>query len=177
MKKEKIEHATFAGGCFWCMTPPFQNIPGVLKVIPGYTGGKTKNPTYEEVVSGKTGHLESVQVSFNPEKVNYERLLDIFWRQIDPEDSEGQFADRGTEYMTAIFYHNESQKNLAEKSKRSLEKLGKFKVIATKIKKVEIFYPAEEYHCDYHKKNPIGYKMYKKMSGREDFLEKTWKKK
>ena len=172
--KKKIEKATFAGGCFWCMIPPFEKIPGVLEVIPGYTGGKTKNPTYEEVSSGKTGHIESVQIVYNPLKVKYETLLDIFWQQINPEDSSGQFADRGSQYKTAIFYHNESQKNKALESRKKIEKMGKFSIVSTEIRKAETFWPAEQYHWDYHKKHPAQYTFYKKMSGREDFIKKTW---
>ena len=175
--KTKTAKATFAGGCFWCMVPPFQKIPGVLQVIPGYAGGSVKNPTYQDVSSGKTGHMESVQIRYDPNKTNYEKLLDVFWQQINPEDAEGQFADRGSEYMTAIFYHDEKQKALALASKKSLGKSGKFRQIATKILKASDFYPAEQYHWDYHKKNPIQYQIYKKMSGREDFIEKTWQKK
>ena len=175
-KNKNIAIATFAGGYFWCMIPPFENLPGVLRAIPGYTGGKTKNPSYEEVVSGTTGHMESVQVFYNPKKVSYEKLLDVFWQQINPEDAGGQFADRGNQYMTAIFYHDSKQKNLAIASKKALEKSGKFKKIATRIIKAGEFYIAEQYHWDYHKKNPIQYKIYKKMSGRENFINKTWKK-
>lgn len=167
--------ATFAGGCFWCMIPPFEKLPGVLEVIPGYTGGKTKTPTYEEVSSGKTGHFEAVQITYNPKKIDYEELLDVFWRQINPEDAEGQFADKGSQYKTAIFYHDSKQKTLVFASKKSLEKSGKFKTVATEIRKAETFYPAEQYHWNYHKKNPIQYQIYKKRSGREGFLEKTWK--
>jgi len=174
--KTKIAKATFAGGCFWCMIPPFEKLTGVFEVIPGYTGGKVKNPTYEQVSSGKTGHFEGVRIFYNPKKISYEQLLDVFWLQINPEDSEGQFADRGSEYMTAIFHHDEKQKKAAEFSKKTLEKSGKFKTIATQIKPALSFYPAEEYHWNYHKKNPIQYQIYKKLSGREDFIEKTWSK-
>jgi len=173
MKKEK---ATFAGGCFWCMTPPYQNIPGVISVIPGYTGGKTKNPTYEQVSNGDTEHLEAIQVTYDSSKISYEEILKVFWQQIDPEDEDGQFADRGSQYKTAIFYHDLSQKKIAEQSKANLEHSGKFKKIVTKIKEAEIFYPAESYHCDYHKKNPLQYAAYKKFSGREEFIKTTWGK-
>jgi len=175
--KVEIARATFAGGCFWCMIPPFEKLSGVLKVIPGYTGGKTKNPTYEEVSSGKTGHLEGVQIFYDPKKISYEKLLDVFWHQINPEDSEGQFADRGEQYMTAIFYYDLKQKNFTIGSKKFLEKSSKFKKIATQIKPAKDFYPAEQYHWNYHKKNPIQYQIYKKISGREDFIKQTWKKK
>lgn len=166
--------ATFSGGCFWCMIQPFQSVRGVVKVIPGYTGGKTKDPSYEEVSSGKTGHLEAVQVTYNPEETNYTSLLEIFWRQIDPEDDKGQFADQGTQYKTAIFYHDETQKKEAEKSKKSLEESGKFSKVATQILPAEKFWPAEQAHWDYPKKNPVHYKLYKKFSGREAFLKKIW---
>jgi len=172
----KIKKAVFAGGCFWCMIPPFQNLRGVKSVIAGYTGGPEKNPTYEEVSSGKTGHYEAVQVSYQPEKISYEKLLEVFWKQINPEDIGGQFADRGKQYKTAIFYHNSSQKKLAEQSKEKFWATGKFSAIATEIKKSETFYPAEEYHQDYAKKNPIRYKFYKLASGRDMYLKSKWKK-
>ena len=171
----KTKLATFAGGCFWCMIQPFQKHPGVVKVILGYTGGKTKNPTYEQVCSGKTGHLEAVQIEYEPEKIKYEKLLETFWYQINPEDAEGQFADKGTQYKTAIFYHDKEQKLAAEKSKKSLEKSGKFSQIATKILKAVKFWPAEQYHWNYPDKHPVQYKMYKKLSGREGFIENNWK--
>jgi len=172
----KIEKATFAGGCFWCMIPPFQNLKGVVRVIAGYTAGIKKNPTYEEVSSGKTKHYESVQISYDPKKISYKKLLEIFWQQIDPEDIKGQFADRGTQYKTAIFYHNSSQKKLAEQSKAKIKSTGKFNVIVTEIKKAETFYPAEEYHQNYAKKNPIRYKLYKLASGRDSYLKTKWNK-
>lgn len=171
----KYEKATFAGGCFWCMEHPFEKLNGVKSVISGYTGGQRENPTYEEVCSGKTGHLEAVEITFDPTKISFDRLLDVYWMQIDPTDPGGQFADRGSQYNTAIFYHNEDQKKRAEKSKKDLEKTGKFKKpVAVKILKREKFYPAEEYHQDYYRKNSGHYKMYRKLSGREDFLDRTW---
>ena len=173
-KKIEIEKAIFAGGCFWCMIPPFENIDGVLEVVPGYIGGKTKNPSYEAVSTGKTGYLESVQIIYDPKKVKYRALLETFWKQIDPEDFGGQFADRGSQYKTAIFYHSKEQKEKALKSKQKIEKMKKFKEIATEIKKASTFYVAEPYHKDYHKKYPLQYKAYKKMSGREDFIKRTW---
>lgn len=157
------------------MLPPFEGIEGVNDVIAGYAGGEKKDPSYEEVSSGKTGHYEAVQITFDPEKVSYKKLVDVFWRQIDPEDEAGQFADKGSQYRTAIFYHDESQKKIAEASKKELEKTGKFAVIATEIKPFTSFYPAEEYHQDYHKKNPLKYKAYKKLSGREGYIKKMWK--
>lgn len=173
----KKEFATFAGGCFWCMEPPFENLPGVYQVISGYTGGTTKNPTYEEVCSQKTGHIEAIQITFNPEKISYEKLLEVFWRNIDPTDSEGQFVDKGPSYVSRIFYHNEDQRQKAEKSKEELEKSKKFKKpIVTPIVAASDFYPAEDYHQDYYKKNTLRYKFYRFNSGRDQFLEKTWAK-
>lgn len=167
--------ATFAGGCFWCSEADFEKKSGVIKVISGYTGGQKENPTYEEVSAGKTGHVEAIQVFFDPAKVSFEELLDIFWRHIDPTDAGGQFADRGSQYRSAIFYHDEEQKRLAEKSKEDLGKSGKFgKSLATEILKFTRFYDAEEYHQDYHKKNPFRYKYYRYGSGRDQFLEKVW---
>ncbi len=157
------------------MLPPFENIEGVKEAIAGYAGGKKKNPSYKEVSTGKTGHYESVQVTFEPKKVSYKKLVDIFWRQIDPSDERGQFADKGSQYRTAIFYHDEKQKKIVEASKKELEKSGKFPAIATEIKPFTSFYPAEEYHQDYHKKNPIKYKTYKMLSGREGYLKRVWK--
>lgn len=171
----KFEIATFAGGCFWCMIPPFDGIDGVIETKSGYTGGKTPNPTYKEVSTGKTAHLEAIQIIFDPTRVSYTALLDIFWQNIDPTDAGGQFYDRGSQYRIAIFYHNEEQKKLAEKSKLGLEKSGHFdKPIAAVILEAGEFYPAEEYHQNYHKKNPEHYKQYKTGSGREAFLQKSW---
>jgi methionine-S-sulfoxide reductase len=174
---KKTATAIFAGGCFWCMEGPFEAEPGVISVRAGYTGGKTKNPTYEEVTSGSTGHVEAIIVVYDPAKVSYERLLEIFWRQIDPTDSFGQFADKGTQYHTAIFYSDDAQKKAAEKSKKALAESKIFsKPIVTKIIKASEFYDAEDYHQDYYKKNPLHYEMYKKGSGREGFLKRIWKK-
>jgi glutaredoxin-like YruB-family protein len=170
-----MKKATFAGGCFWCMQPPFRNLEGVTDVVSGYAGGNKANPTYEEVSSGTTGHLESVQVTYDPAVISYDLLLDVFWRQIDPTDAKGQFADKGPQYHTAIFYHDEEQKRLAEASKKNLDSSGKFKKpIATEIRPYTNFYPAEGYHQDYDKKNPARYHEYKTFSGRESYLEKTW---
>jgi peptide methionine sulfoxide reductase msrA/msrB len=172
-----LQKATFAGGCFWCTEADFEKLPGVLKVISGYAGGHKENPTYKEVSSGTTGHVEAVQVYYDPTRVTYEELLDYFWRHIDPTDPGGQFVDRGPQYRSVIFYHNEDQKALAEKSKEALEKSGKFsKPIVTEIVKFTSFYQAEEYHQDYHKKNPLRYKIYRYGSGRDQFLEKVWGK-
>lgn len=173
----KKEIATFAGGCFWCMEAPFEALTGVYQVDSGYTGGTKKNPTYEEVCSQKTGHIEAIQITFDPEKVSYEKLLEVFWRNIDPTDSEGQFVDKGSSYVSSIFYHNEDQRKKAEKSKEELEKSKKFnKPIVTPIVAASDFYPAEDYHQDYYKKNPLRYKYYRFGSGRDQFLEKTWAK-
>ncbi len=166
------EKATFAGGCFWCMLPPFEKISGVIEVTAGYTGGTKKDPSYEEVSSGATGHVEAVEVTYDPSRVSYDTLLEVFWEQIDPTDAAGQFADRGTQYQTAVFYHNEEQKRIAEASKDALAHSGKFSApVHTQIKKAGEFYRAEEYHQDYHKKNPERYNRYKKLSGREQFIE------
>ncbi|MGC2424333.1 MAG: peptide-methionine (S)-S-oxide reductase MsrA [Nitrospirota bacterium] len=171
----KLETAIFAGGCFWCMTPPFEKLPGVVKVISGYTDGHTKNPTYENYAEG--GHVEAVEVTYDPSRITYSQLLDVFWRQIDPTDSGGQFVDRGPQYRSAVFYLDDRQKELAEKSKADLIRSGRFKKpIVTEILKASVFYPAEQYHQDYYKKNPIRYEFYRYRSGRDQFLEKVWGK-
>lgn len=169
--------ATFAGGCFWCMVSPFQKMPGVTKVESGYTGGHCEKPTYEEVCSNATGHYEAVQVTYDPAVIPYDRLLEVFWRQIDPTDPGGQFNDRGQSYQTAIFYHNEEQKQKAEASKKALVESFRFDLpVATKIIPASEFYTAEEYHQDYHRKNPVHYTMYRKGSGREGFIRQHWSK-
>jgi peptide methionine sulfoxide reductase msrA/msrB len=171
----RLKVATFAGGCFWCTESDFEKVPGVVKVLSGYSGGHKENPTYEEVSSGSTGHVEAVQVYYDPSKVTYAELLDYFWRHIDPTDSGGQFVDRGSQYRSVIFYHDEEQRRLAEKSKEDLSQSGKFdKPIVTEILEFTKFYPAEEYHQDYYKKNPIRYKYYRFASGRDQFLKKVW---
>jgi peptide methionine sulfoxide reductase msrA/msrB len=171
----KLKKATFAGGCFWCMEPPFEMLDGVIDVISGYTGGDKKNPTYKEVTYEETGHRESILITYDPSKISYEELLDVFWRQIDPTDNRGQFVDRGSSYRTAIFYHDEEQKRLAEKSKEDLDKSGKYqKPVVTPIIPATTFYDAEEYHQDYTKKNPIRYKWYRFNSGRDQFLKRIW---
>ncbi len=175
MDPEKEDIATLAGGCFWCMESPFKKIEGVMRVESGYTGGTVKDPTYEQVCSGNTGHFEAIQITFDPGKISYRQILDIFWKQIDPTDPNGQFADKGPQYRTAIFYHSESQRETAEKSKEALDKSGKFsKPVATHIIKAGEFYPAEEYHQEYYLKNPARYLMYRKGSGREGFLKTMW---
>ncbi|HYA91531.1 MAG TPA: peptide-methionine (S)-S-oxide reductase MsrA [Thermodesulfobacteriota bacterium] len=172
-----LQKATFAGGCFWCVESDFEKLPGVVKVISGYTGGNKENPSYEEVSSGTTGHVEAVQVYYDPSKLTYAELLDYFWRHIDPTDAGGQFVDRGSQYRSVIFYHDEEQRRLAEKSKEDLGKSGKFnKPIVTEIIKFTKFYEAEEYHQDYYRKNPLRYKFYRYNSGRDQFLGKVWGK-
>jgi len=167
--------ATFAGGCFWCTESDFEKVPGVVEAISGYTGGHKMNPTYEEVSAGGTGHVEAVQVIYDPNKVSYKELLDYFWRHVDPTDAGGQFVDRGSQYRSVIFYHNEEQKRLAEASKAALEKSGRFhKPIVTEIVPFTKFYKAEDYHQDYYKKNPVRYKFYRWHSGRDQFLKKVW---
>lgn len=174
-KNVTLEKATFAGGCFWCMEPPFEKLNGVVEVISGYTGGEKKDPTYKEVSAGVTGHVEAIQVIYDPSKITYEKLLDVFWEQIDPTDAYGQFVDRGPQYRTAIFYHTDEQRVLAEKSKEELGKSGRFeKKIVTGIIPFSEFYQAEEYHQDYYKKNPVRYKFYRYNSGRDQYLEKVW---
>ena len=176
-ESQNLKIATFAGGCFWCSESDFEKIPGVVKVISGYTGGKKENPTYEEVSAGKTGHVEAIQVTYDPEKVSYETLLGVFWRHIDPTDGGGQFVDRGAQYGSVIFYHDEEQKTLAEKSRDELAKSGKFaKPIATRIVPVTKFFEAEDYHQDYYRKNPLRYSYYRHGSGRDQFIEKVWGK-
>jgi peptide methionine sulfoxide reductase msrA/msrB len=165
--------ATFAGGCFWCVESDFEKVPGVLKVVSGYTGGTGENPTYETYA--RQGFIEAVQVFYDPAKITYAQLLDVFWRHIDPTDGGGQFADRGPQYRSAIFYHDEEQRRLAEKSKAELARSGRFaKPIVTEIIKFSRFYDAEEYHQDYYKKNPLRYRYYRHGSGRDQFLEKVW---
>ncbi|WP_043930400.1 peptide-methionine (S)-S-oxide reductase MsrA [Bacillus sp. EB01] len=172
------ELATFAGGCFWCMVQPFDEQPGIEKIVSGYTGGHKENPTYEEVCSDTTGHYEAVQITFDPEVFPYKKLLELYWQQIDPTDAGGQFNDRGLSYRTAIFYHSEEQRQLAEQSKQDLAASGKFsKPIVTEILPAKTFYPAEEKHQDYYKKNSFHYNMYKEGSGRAPFIRATWKKK
>ena len=174
-QNEKVEKATFAGGCFWCMEHPFEKLDGVSEVISGYTGGHKANPTYEEVATGGSGHIEAVQITYNPDKITYQELLDVYWRQIDPTDAGGQFVDRGPQYRSAIFYHTDEQKHLAEISKADLEKSGRYEnPIVTEILKFSKFYKAENYHQDYYKKSTLKYKSYRYGSGREQYLTKIW---
>ena len=173
-RPEGLKEATFAGGCFWCMVKPFETLSGVYSVTSGYTGGTTKNPTYENYAAG--GHIEAINVLYDPNKITYNKLLDVFWRQVDPTDSGGQFVDRGHAYTTAIFYHDEAQRREAEKSKKDLAASGIFKKpLVTPIIPAPVFYPAEEYHQDYYKKNPLRYEFYRFRSGRDNFLKKVWK--
>lgn len=171
----KLEKAVFAGGCFWCMEPPFEKLEGVLSAESGYTGGHKENPTYQQVSAGGTGHLEAVEVTYDPKKITYEKIVEVYWRQIDPTDPNGQFVDQGESYKSAIFYLNDEQKKIAESSKLKLQSENRFKKpIVTEIRKFEKFYKAEDYHQDYYKKNPIRYKYYRYNSGRDKFLEKYW---
>jgi methionine-S-sulfoxide reductase len=170
------ELATFAGGCFWCMVKPFDQWPGVIRVVSGYTGGELPNPTYQQVCSETTGHYEAVQITFDPALISYEEILTLFWQSIDPTDAGGQFGDRGTSYQTAIFYHSEEQKAKAEASKKELQENGPFAgAIVTPILPAKPFYAAEDYHQDYYKKNPQHYNRYRVGSGRAGFLERHWK--
>jgi peptide methionine sulfoxide reductase msrA/msrB len=175
-KSTTIRKATFAGGCFWCMEADLEKLPGVVKVVSGYTGGHKEDASYEEVSSGSTGHFEAVQVDYDPSKIRYEQLLDAFWRHIDPSDPGGQFADRGPQYRSAIFYHDEEQKRLAEKSRGALNRSGKFsRPVATEIMKYTRFYASEDYHQDYYQKSPLRYNYYRHGSGRDQFLQEAWK--
>jgi methionine-S-sulfoxide reductase len=172
---QDMEKATFSGGCFWCMQAIFDQVKGVISTAVGYTGGHKENPSYEEVCSGKTGHTEAIEIVYDPSQVTYEELLDIFWKNIEPTMLNRQFVDFGTQYSTAIFYHNEEQKHLAEASKEKLEKSGKFfKPIVTEIQPASRFYKAEEYHQHYYKKNPIRYEFYEAHSGRNQYLKMIW---
>lgn len=167
--------ATFAGGCFWCMVKPFHKYEGVERVISGYTGGHVDNPTYQQVCSETTGHLEAVEITFDPDIISYEELLRIYWRQIDPTDGGGQFNDRGESYRPAIFYHSEEQREAAERSKQELEASGRFdRSIEVEIRPAKTFWEAEDYHQDYYKKNPFRYEMYRVGSGRGKFIKEAW---
>ncbi len=175
MSEQDIEKATFAGGCFWCMVKPFETQPSIESVVSGYTGGHTINPTYEEVCSNATGHTEAVQITFDPKKFSYKDLVEIYWQQTDPTDTGGQFADRGSSYRPVIFYHNEEQRQIAEASKEALQNSGRFKQpIVTEIQPAEPFYPAEDYHQGFYKKNAAHYSRYRKGSGRASFIESNW---
>lgn len=176
--KRPLARATFAGGCFWCMQPAFDHLEGVVSTVVGYTGGSMENPTYQQVCSGRTGHVEAIEIVFDPAKIDFSQLIETFWRNIDPSQAGGQFADRGPQYETVIFYHDEEQKKTAETARRELEKSGKFGGgITTKIRPAGPFHKAEEYHQKYYLKDPVRYALYKTGSGRESFLEKVWGKK
>ena len=169
------EVATFAGGCFWCMEAAIEATDGVVEAVSGYTGGHTVNPAYEQVLTKTTGHLEAVQVYYDPGKVTYSELLDVYWRNIDPTDDKGQFFDKGAQYLTAIFYGDEEQKTQAEQTKQELELSGRFSdPIVTEIIEFDVFYKAEEYHQDYYKKQVLNYKLYSSASGREEFQKEYW---
>lgn len=177
--KAPLEYAkaTFAGGCFWCMEPPFDNLAGVISTTSGYIGGHKKDPSYQEVSAGSTGHAEAVQVVYDPRKITYAKLLEIFWRNIDPTVLNRQFCDSGNQYRTAIFYHNDDQKAVAEATKAQLDKTKPFSApIVTEITAAGTFYPAEDYHQDYYQKNPIRYKYYRYACGRDARLEELWGK-
>ena len=181
MKMEKMDEgyrkATFAGGCFWCMEPPFDKLDGVISTTSGYTGGPEKDPTYKEVSAGRTGHTEAVQVVFDPEKVTYRKLLEVFWMQINPTTPDRQFVDVGSQYRPGIFYHNDEQKRQAEESRKEMAESGRFDgPIVTEITRAGDFWPAEDYHQDYYTKNPLRYKFYRYGSGRDQYLEKVWGK-
>ena len=167
--------ATFASGCFWCMEPPFEKLDGVISVTVGYTGGHTKNPTYEEVSGGGTGHAESVRIVYDPLKIDYARLLDVFWHNIDPTTPDAEFCDHGHQYRSAIFFHDESQRRLAEESKRRVEASGRLPgPVVTEVVPATEFYPAEEYHQGYYKKNPVRYHFYRWNCGRDQRLKALW---
>jgi peptide-methionine (S)-S-oxide reductase len=171
-KSDNLLKATFAGGCFWCMEPPFDELKGVVYTISGYSGGDTPNPTYETVSAGFTGHAEVIQIEYDPKVINYEKLLEVFWRNIDPLAKDSQFCDKGNQYRSAIFYHSDEQRILAEKSKQGV--LQKFKKVETTIEEIKNFTPAEDYHQDYYLKNPLRYKYYRTSCGRDARLKELW---
>lgn len=169
--------AVFAGGCFWCMVQPFDSLPGIEKVISGFTGGHIENPSYNDVVRGGTGHTEAVEITYDPDKISYEELVEIYWRQTDPTDASGQFADRGEAYRPVIYYSTAEEQKIAEKSKQNLQEIGPFKEpIVTSIEPIQPFYPAEDYHQDFYKKEVMHYKRYSVGSGRAGFLDTHWSK-
>lgn len=174
-RSDGLAVATFAGGCFWCMEPPFDALDGVVSTTSGYTDGRTPNPTYEQVSSGRTGHTEAVQVVYDPNKVSFEKLVEVFWKNIDPTDDRGQFCDRGLHYRPTLFHHDEAQREIAERSKAALQQSKPFKAdINTPIVAASTFYPAEEYHQDYYQRNPIRYKYYRNACGRDKRLQQLW---
>jgi peptide-methionine (S)-S-oxide reductase len=168
--------AIFAGGCFWCVEADFDKVPGVLRTISGYTGGKAENPTYNQVVSGSTGHTEAVEITFDPSKVSYQKLLDVFWRNHDPLAKDRQFCDTGNQYRAAIFFHGEEQQKLAEETRKAVQAKFAPRVVHTEVAKAEKFYPAEDYHQDYYEKNPVRYKFYRFNCGRDQRLQELWGK-
>ena len=176
MEQNRTEaRAIFAGGCFWCMEPPFEKLEGVIEVISGYTGGVLEHPTYQQVISGTTGHLEAIEVRYDPDKIDYSTLVEVFWRQIDPTDDGGSFVDRGSQYLSAIFYLDETQQQIAEASKAALGASGRYQApIVTALLPAKPFYPAEAYHQDYYKSNPLHYQRYRKGSGRDQHIDKVW---
>lgn len=175
MAEMNLKKATFAGGCFWCMVKPFDSLPGIEKVVSGYTGGHVENPTYQEVTTGTTGHTEAVQITYDPEVFDFKELVEVYWRQTDPTDAGGQFADRGDSYRPVIFYHDEEQKQIAEESKSALQNSGKFNApIVTKIEPAQPFYEAEDYHQDFYKTNSAHYNRYSVGSGRVGFIQRNW---
>ncbi len=172
---EYLQKATLAGGCFWCMQPPFDALDGVLSTISGYAGGDEENPSYDQVCAGMTGHAEVIQIEFDSRKLSFKEILDVFWKQIDPTTANRQFVDAGSQYRTAIFYHDDAQRQIAEQSKQELEESGLYSApIVTEIEALKTFYPAEDYHQDYYKHNTERYKLYRYHSGRDQYLEKTW---
>lgn len=173
-EEESRAEATFAGGCFWCMEPPFDKLDGVISTTSGYTGGSQADPTYEEVSSGRTGHTEAVRVVYDPSKIGYEELLEVFWHNIDPTVEDRQFCDRGSQYRSGIFYHDEEQKRLAEASRQEIVDSGRFERVVTEVTELSAFYPAEDYHQDYYKKNPLRYKSYRYGCGRDRRLDQLW---
>lgn len=174
-KTIKTDIATLAGGCFWCVESDFEKLDGVIKAVSGYTGGNTENPSYQDVSAGITGHYEAVQIYYDPDKITYDAILDYFWKHVDPTDPGGQFVDRGGQYKTAIFYHDEKQKKIAEKSKADLDQSGKFlRPVVTEIIKLTRFYRAEAYHQNYYKNAPGHYRSYRTGSGRDHFLSRMW---
>ena len=174
--QRNLAKATFAGGCFWCMEPPFDKLDGVISTTSGYAGGKQANPTYKQVSAGRTGHTEVVQVIYDPDKVSYAELLEVFWRNIDPTVKDRQFCDWGSQYRTGIFYHDDEQQNLAAASKQELIDSGRFDKVFTEVTLLDAFYPAEDYHQDYYKKNPGHYKRYRTGCGRDRRLAQLWGK-
>lgn len=171
---DTLTKATFAGGCFWCMEPPYDKLDGVHRTISGYAGGDEENPTYEEVSSGRTGHAEVVQVLYDPDGISYAELLDVYWRNIDPTTPNRQFCDMGSQYRPAIFYHDDEQRRLAEESKQQIEETGRFEEVVTEIEPLDAFYPAEEYHQNFYQKNPTRYNDYRDACGRDERLRQLW---